>query len=97
VLDRVWGGHRHLSVSVPGSLEALVEQLLAGVTELETTQAQRDRVIAAQVDRIAELERIRNSPQVRQALPFTQTWRGGITHRPLGRIRSVRRSSSSMS
>jgi hypothetical protein len=31
--------------------------LLAGVTELETTQAQRDRVIAAQVDRIAELER----------------------------------------
>ena len=46
MLDRVWGGHRHLSVSVPGSLEALVEQLLAGVTELETTQAQRDRVIA---------------------------------------------------
>jgi transposase len=37
-------------VSVPGSLEALVEQLLARVTELETALAQRDQ-------RIAELER----------------------------------------
>ena len=35
---------------VPGSLEALVEQLLARVTELETALAQRDQ-------RIAELER----------------------------------------
>jgi transposase len=37
-------------VSVPGSLEALVEQLLARVAELETALAQRD-------ERIAELER----------------------------------------
>lgn len=44
-------------MSVPGRLEALVEQLLARVAELETALAQRDRVIAGQVDRIAELER----------------------------------------
>lgn len=44
-------------MSVPGSLEALVEQLLARVTELETALAQRDRVITGQADRIAELER----------------------------------------
>ena len=39
-----------LGVSVPGSLEALVEQLLARVAELETALAQRDQ-------RVAELER----------------------------------------
>lgn len=39
-----------LGVSVPGSLEALVEQLLARVAELETALAQRD-------ERIAGLER----------------------------------------
>ncbi|MEC3982857.1 IS66 family transposase [Amycolatopsis sp. H20-H5] len=44
-------------VSDPASLAALVEQLLARVTELESTLAQRDLVIAGQAERIAELER----------------------------------------
>ena len=40
-----------------GSLEALVERLLARVRELESVVVQQRRVIAEQADRIAELER----------------------------------------
>jgi transposase len=44
-------------VSVPGSAEALLERVLARVAELEAALVERDRVIAEQGERIAELER----------------------------------------
>jgi transposase len=44
-------------VSVPGSPEALLERVLARVAELEAALVERDRVIAEQGERIAELER----------------------------------------
>jgi len=44
-------------VSGSGSLEALVERLLARVRELESVVEQQRRVIAEQADRIVELER----------------------------------------
>jgi transposase len=44
-------------VSVPESVGALLERVLARVAELETALAERDRVIAEQGERIAELER----------------------------------------
>ncbi len=40
---------------------------------------------------------VANFPQVKQAFPRSQTCRGGSMHHPLGRIRSVRLSSWSMS
>lgn len=46
-----------LGVSDAGSLEARVEALLARVGELESSVAQRDRVIEQQADEIAELRR----------------------------------------
>jgi hypothetical protein len=46
-----------LRVSGAGSLEALVEQLLARVTRLEAALVERDHVIAGQAERITELER----------------------------------------
>jgi transposase len=49
-----WGD---LGVSDCGSLEALVERLLARVRELESVVEQQRRVIAEQADRIVELER----------------------------------------
>jgi transposase len=44
-------------VSVPESAEALLERVLARVAELEAALVERDRVIAVQGERIAELER----------------------------------------
>lgn len=44
-------------MAVLGSVEALVERLLARVADLEATLAGRDRVILEQGERIAELER----------------------------------------
>jgi transposase len=44
-------------VSDSGSLEAVVERLLARVHELESVVVQQERVIAEQADRIAELQR----------------------------------------
>jgi transposase len=44
-------------VSVPESAEALLERVLARVAELEAALVERDRVIAEQGERIAELER----------------------------------------
>lgn len=44
-------------MSVPGAAEALLERVLARVAELEAVLVERDRVIAAQGERIAELER----------------------------------------
>jgi hypothetical protein len=44
-------------VSDSGSLEALVERLLARVRELESVVVGQRRVIAEQADRIVELER----------------------------------------
>jgi transposase len=46
-----------LGVSVPGSLQQRVEELLARVAELESALGERDRVVAEQADRIGELER----------------------------------------
>lgn len=46
-----------LGVSGPGSLEALVERLLARVRELESMVVHQERVIAEQADRIVGLER----------------------------------------
>jgi transposase len=50
-------GWDDLGVSVPGSAEALLERVLARVAELEAALVERDRVIAEQGERIAELER----------------------------------------
>jgi len=44
-------------VSLPGSADVSLERLLARLAELEAGLAARDRVIAAQAERIAELER----------------------------------------
>jgi transposase len=44
-------------VSVPESSDALLERVLARVAELEAALVERDRVIAEQGERIAELER----------------------------------------
>lgn len=44
-------------MSVPESSDALLERVLARVVELEAALAERDRVIAEQGERIAELER----------------------------------------
>ena len=44
-------------MSVPESAEALLERVLARVTELEAALVERDRVIIEQGERIAELER----------------------------------------
>lgn len=44
-------------MSVPESSDALLERVLARVAELEATLVERDRVIAEQGVRIAELER----------------------------------------
>jgi transposase len=44
-------------VSVPESAEALLERVLVRVAELEAALVERDRVIAVQGERIAELER----------------------------------------
>jgi transposase len=51
-----WGWD-DLGVSVPGSAEVLLERVLTRVAELEAALAERDRVIAVQGERIAELER----------------------------------------
>jgi transposase len=45
-------------VLVPESAEALLERVLARVAELEAALVERDRVIAEQGERIAELERL---------------------------------------
>src|SRR5690242_11137376 len=50
-------GWDDLGVSVSGSAEALLERVLARVAELEAALVERDRVIAVQGERIAELER----------------------------------------
>lgn len=44
-------------MAVPESAEALLERVLARVAELEAALVERDRVIAGQSERIAELER----------------------------------------
>jgi hypothetical protein len=53
-----------LGVSDSGSLEALVERLLVRVRELESVVVQQRRVIAEQADRIVELERLVDLPEL---------------------------------
>jgi transposase len=56
-------------VSVPESAEALLERVLARVAELEAAVVERDRVIAEQGERIAELERRLNKDSSNSSRP----------------------------